>query len=249
MRESAIQPGVKSAMRTLDLIEYVVAHPDGVAAQQISDALAIPMSSLSYLLATVVERSYLRRDGRRYLAGDGLDRLRRPRATYSLEEEAAPLLRGLKQQFNETSSLFLPVDHAMQVAITETSSQSLRYSMQVGALTPLHCVAAGKALLATYSPGQIDEYFQHASFERFTPQTICDRSELIEGLREIAKTGIGRTREELTVGISGLGVAVLRGGQAVGAIGVALPSIRLTPLLDQQIADALRGAADTLASD
>lgn len=40
------QHSVKSALRTLDLIEYVVAHPAGVAAQRIADALGIPMSSL-----------------------------------------------------------------------------------------------------------------------------------------------------------------------------------------------------------
>ena len=55
------QPTVKSAMRTLDIIEHVVGNPSGVAAQDIAAALQIPVSSLSYLLGTLCERTYLRR--------------------------------------------------------------------------------------------------------------------------------------------------------------------------------------------
>ena len=62
-------------MRTLDVIEFVVAHRQGVVAQEIAGALAIPVSSLSYLLATLTERGYLSRSGRRYLPGPGLQRL------------------------------------------------------------------------------------------------------------------------------------------------------------------------------
>ena len=72
----SVQPAVKSAMRTLDIIELVVANPKGIVAQDIANALAIPVSSLSYLLATLVDRGYLARDGRRYFPGSGLDRLR-----------------------------------------------------------------------------------------------------------------------------------------------------------------------------
>ena len=66
---------VKSATRTLDIIEYVVAHPRPLVAQEIATALGIPVSSLSYLLSTLVERDYLVREGRRYSPGPGLDKL------------------------------------------------------------------------------------------------------------------------------------------------------------------------------
>jgi IclR family acetate operon transcriptional repressor len=79
---SASQAGaaapVKSAMRTLDVIEFVVAHPQGVIAQEIAAALGIPVSSLSYLLATLAEREYLARQGRRYLPGPGWSGCVRP---------------------------------------------------------------------------------------------------------------------------------------------------------------------------
>ncbi len=71
---------VKSALRTLDIIEYVVARAGPCVAQEIASALAIPVSSLSYLLATLAERGYLAREGRHYLPGPGLARLSAGRA-------------------------------------------------------------------------------------------------------------------------------------------------------------------------
>src|SRR5918997_564796 len=95
---------VKSATRTLDIIEYIVAHDRPLVAQEIAVALGIPVSSLSYLLGTLVDRGYLARDGRRYSAGPGLERLQARPGGFSLAERAAPLVRTLRVQLNETTS-------------------------------------------------------------------------------------------------------------------------------------------------
>jgi IclR family acetate operon transcriptional repressor len=101
---------VKSATRTLDIIEYVVAHDRPLVAQEIAVALGIPVSSLSYLLGTLVERGYLTRDGRRYLAGPGLERLQTHSHGFTLAERAAPLVRTLRVQLNETASFWVRRD-------------------------------------------------------------------------------------------------------------------------------------------
>src|SRR5215203_3558229 len=136
------QAGVKSALRTLDLIEFVVARPSGVVAQEIASALDIPVSSLSYLLATLIERDYLRREGRQYFPGEGLDRLRVPSAELSLIDRARPLLRALRSHLNETATLFRLEGWEAEAVLTETAGQPLRYSIDVGARMPLHAVAA-----------------------------------------------------------------------------------------------------------
>ena len=63
---------VKSAIRTLDVLEFLVAQRQPMAARDLSIALAIPVSSLSYLLTTLVDRGYLARDGRHYAPGPAL---------------------------------------------------------------------------------------------------------------------------------------------------------------------------------
>lgn len=246
---STSSPGVKSAMRTLDLIEYVVAHPSGVATREIATALGAPVSSTSYLLATLVERDYLRRDGRWYFAGKGLDRLRRPQAEYSLAERAQPLIRALRIQLNETSSLFVQSGWQLEALLTETSAHTLRYALEGGARVPLHCVAAGKAILASLSDEELDHYFAETTLERFTRYTICDRQALLDELARVRDEGIAFTREEHTLGIMGVGAAVLSGGRPIAAIGVASPVPRFTGEMRERIVEQVLKSVQALSDE
>ncbi|QGP81031.1 IclR family transcriptional regulator [Sphingobium sp. CAP-1] len=233
---------VKSAMRTIDIIEYVVARPAGVVAQEIAAGLAIPVSSLSYLLATLVERQYLARDGRRYLPGPALERLASPRIAMSLADKVRPLVKSLRLQINETASFFVRDGWHLEAIVTETAEQSLRYSISVGTRSPLHCLAAGKALLATLSDAELDAYFTQTPLDSFTPSSITDAGRLRAELAEVRATGIGRTREEYTPGICGLGMAVMVDGVATGAFAVAIPVPRFSEELEARAIARLQQA-------
>ncbi|QDX27664.1 helix-turn-helix domain-containing protein [Sphingomonas suaedae] len=236
------QPTVKSAMRTLDIIEYVVGNPGGVAAQDIAAALQIPVSSLSYLLATLCERNYLRREGRRYSAGTGLDRLRLPASAISVEDRIAPHVRALRRAVNETSSFFTAIDWEIEARVTETAEQALRYAVSVGARAPLHCMAAGKAILSTFGDTMFARYFAEAPRPLFTPRTVSDEATLRDQIAAVRDTGFAFTDEEYTLGVCGIARPVWIGGVAVGALAVALPKLRQTPDARAQIMDRLTAA-------
>ena len=239
---------VKSAMRTMDIIEYVVARPAGVVAQEIAAGLAIPVSSLSYLLATLVERHYLAREGRRYLPGPALERLASPRIALSLADKVRPLVKSLRVQTNETASFFVREGWDVEAIVTETAEQSLRYSISVGTRIPMHCLAAGKALLATLEDAEIDAYFAQVPLEPFTPQSMTDAAALRDDLIEIRRSGIGRTNEEYTRGICGLGMAATVNGVAVGAFAVAIPIPRFTAELEGRTIATLHQATALFAT-
>jgi len=245
---TASQPTVKSAMRTLDIIEFVVAHPYGVVAQEVAAALHIPVSSLSYLLATLCERNYLRRDGRRYVAGDGLDRLRMPPALMTIEERVAPQVNALRRALNETTSFFVLVGWELEARITETADQFLRYSISPGARAPLHCLAAGKAMLATFDDSALEQYFAEAERPMFTPRTIREEGPMRMEIAAVRHSGWAFTDEEFTLGVSGLARAVVIDGTAVGALAVALPKLRYTEAVKAEIMERLSRACQTLAN-
>ncbi|MCA1197830.1 helix-turn-helix domain-containing protein [Sphingomonas sp. R647] len=236
------QPTVKSAMRTLDIIEYVVGNPSGVAAQDIAAALQIPVSSLSYLLATLCERTYLRREGRRYLAGAGLDRLRMPASAMSIEDRVAPQVRALRRSLNETTSFFTATDWEIEARVTETAEQALRYSVSVGARTPMHCMAAGKAILSSFDEATLARYFAQADRPLFTPRTVADEATLRAQVAEVRDTGFALTDEEYTLGVCGIARVVRIDGVAVGALAVALPKLRHTAEARTQIMERLTAA-------
>ena len=230
---------VKSATRTLDIIEYVVARDRPIVAQEIATALTIPVSSLSYLLTTLVERGYLARDGRSYTAGLGLDRLQARTRTFSVAERVAPLVRSLRLQLNETVSFFVRRGWEMEAVATETSDHALRYAVQTGTHTPLHCFSAGKAILAAMQDAEIDAYLAATERQRYTPATITEAAPLRREIEATRRTGIARTREESTMGIQGVGRAVVLGEDITGAFAVAVPVARFDAALEHRISELL----------
>ncbi len=237
---------VKSAIRTLDIIEYVVAAGRPLVAQEVSTALGIPVSSLSYLLSTLVERQYLQRQGRRYTPGPGLERLQAREAGFSLADRVAPLVRTVRVQLNETTSFFVRDNWEVEAIVTETSEQALRYAIDTGRRLPMHALASGKALLATLPDADLARYFAEVKLERFTPSTVTSEAKLRKQIAEIRKHGYSTTDEELSLGINGLGRAVTIGGEVVGALSVAIPKVRYDAALEKRAADLLEKTAALL---
>lgn len=237
---------VKSATRTLDIIEYVVAHSRPLVAQEIATALGIPVSSLSYLLSTLVDREYLVRDGRRYSAGAGLARLQASTESFTLADRAAPLVRTLRVQLDETTSFFVRNGWEMEAIVTESSEQALRYSVPQGRRLPMHALAAGKVLLASLAPEELEEYFASGEREPFTDKTVTDEASLRAQLDEARNTGFAMTDEEFSRGIVGIGRLIMMDGEPVGSLSVAVPKVRFDDDLHARVADLLDRTASLL---
>ncbi|MFB0612739.1 IclR family transcriptional regulator [Aurantiacibacter poecillastricola] len=251
-RQAAAAPAqnsqVKSATRTLDIIEYVVAHNRPLVAQEIATALGIPVSSLSYLLATLVERDYLERQGRRYSAGPGLARLQTSGHTYTLADRAAPLVRTLRMQLDETTSFFIREGWEIEAIVTESSEQALRYSVPTGQRLPMHALAAGKVLLAALSDEDLDRYFAETERNSFTPFTVTDEAALREQIAVSRESGFATTSEEFSRGIEGIARVVLIDGNPVGSISVAMPKVRVDDRTEAHVREMLRKTAALLES-
>lgn len=243
---SAQNSQVKSATRTLDIIEYVVAHNRPLVAQEIATALGIPVSSLSYLLSTLVDRQYLQREGRRYSAGPGLARLQASTGGFSLVERAAPLVRTLRVQLNETSSFFVRRDWEIEAIVTESSEQALRYSVPHGQRLPMHALAAGKVLLAALTPEELDTYFRETRRDQFTECTVTEEAMLREQIAEAQRTGFATTDEEYSRGIEGIARLVKMNGEPVGSLSVAVPKVRFDDDVEARVCDLLERTASLL---
>lgn len=237
---------VKSATRTLDIIEYVVAQRRALVAQEIATALGIPVSSLSYLLATLVDRQYLVREGRRYRPGPGLERLQAHDGGFTLAERVAPLVRTLRVQLNETASFFVRDGWEAEAIVTETSEQALRYAVNSGTRTALHALSAGKALLSGLDEQELAAYFSETERQRFTEKTVTDEAALRAELEEIRRTGLAHTDEEYSLGITGIGRLVRIEGEVAGALAVAVPKVRFDADMEQRVTDFLNRTAALL---
>ncbi len=67
---------------------------------------------------------------------------------------------------------------------------------QLGVRFPLYCTAMGKALLAYFSPADLEDYLDKVEFFDFTPQTLMNRENLLTEIEEVRQRGYSINREE-----------------------------------------------------
>ncbi|HMN78725.1 MAG TPA: IclR family transcriptional regulator [Burkholderiaceae bacterium] len=221
---------VKSAERVLDVFELFARRRRHMSHAEIADALSIPKSSLSQLLATLVGRGYLElaADRRNYGLGPSLLALARQRALLAdLVSAARPVLKRLTRACGESSALNLLSADEAEVVCSELGPHRLVSHMREGDRAPLYATSSGKVLLAFMAESDRSAYLAGLRFDRITPKTLSSRQALKSQLDEIRRSGIGYSYEEFTPGIVGIGVPLFDADDAVvGAINVAMPAVR-----------------------
>ncbi len=232
---------VKSAARAIDAVEHVAAHGP-VNARGIARATGIPESSLSYLLATLVERGWLTQgDDRTYAAGPALARLA-GQSKGSLRERARIAMRTLTAVTGETSCLFIRQNDEIEMLEMELCSHDLRFTPQRGQRMPLHSFAGGKILLAQMGPQDFDAYLARGPRLRFTERTIVEDGDLRQEIEHCRERGYAVSDEEHSIGVVSLAVAL----DDTHSLSVAIPSPRFDDAIESRIITALGQASAAL---
>jgi DNA-binding IclR family transcriptional regulator len=159
---------------------------------------------------------------------------------------ARPFLERLSEELHETVDLStVKKDHLVFIDQV-VGSQRLRTVSAVGETFPLHCTANGKAYLAQLSESAIESLIGR-TYEPRTPKTLKRFEVLIEDLKAARRTGIAFDREEHTLGVCAVGVALHDPlGNAV-AISVPVP-IQRFPDRQNMIAERLLATKRALES-
>jgi DNA-binding IclR family transcriptional regulator len=222
---------VKSAERTLDLLELLSAQRHGMSLADISHALRIPKSSAFQILRTLEAREYVAWDratkrfsldvrvialGQGYAAG--MDVVR----------EGQRIVAELSRQLDETCHLAI-LDGLDGVYVAkEESSQPMRMVSAVGRRLPAHATGVGKMLLAMLDERALTERLRGVRLVRLTPQTIVTMPRLREELRATRDRWFAFDAGESTEGLHCVAAPVLdRGGDCVAAISASVPVVRL----------------------
>lgn len=239
---------VKSAVRTVELLEFFAGRPGMHSLTAVHEAVGYPKSSLYMLLRTLVELGWVETDvtGTRY--GIGVRALLVGTSYIDGDEVVAaarPALDGLAEDTVETIHLARLDGTDVVYLATRQSQHYLRPFARVGRRVPAHTTALGKALLATYSDEQIRKMLPEV-LAPLTEHTITDRERFIEELHRVRDRGYAVDREENALGLCCFGVAIPYRTPARDAVSCSLPVARLTPGHEQTIKDALLHAGDRL---
>ena len=240
----AFQP-VKSAGRTLDVLELLADQPRAWTLVDLARELDIPKSSLHGLMRTMTVRGWVRADetGTRFRLGM---RALQVGAAYLDGDDSVGLLSSvlddLSRRLGETVHLGrLDGDQIVYLAKRD-STHRLRLYSAIGRRLPAHATALGKALLAQHPDAEVDRMLQWP-LQRLTPHTVTDPAVLHDALATVRATGYAVDREENAEGIVCFAMAVPLSvpptGPAADAVSVSVPTTRLTDDVERQILTAL----------
>lgn len=241
---------VKSAVRTVELLEYLAArHDEPARLREISDALDMPRSSAHALLRTLVSQGWVRSDHTGTLYGIGIRALLV--GTSYLDSDPylpliTPFLEDLRAELDETFHLGRLDGTDIVYLATRESKQYTRIANRVGRRLPAYATALGKALLAERFGTQRDEHVP-AALKALTPHTITDRARLDQVLDDVRIRGYACDDEENTVGVRCFAVPLGYCRPAQDAISASVPVDRLDPQRERHIIDALRTMGDKVS--
>lgn len=239
---------VKSADRTLEILEALADSPQRRGLSDLANEIGIPKSSLHGILRTMVSRGWVEAgpDGNRF--GLGLRALRASAAYLAADDTVtmvAGLLDELAQEFGETVHLGRLDGPDIVYLAKRESIHPLRLYSAIGRRLPAHATALGKAVLARHPNDEVDQIVGDP-LRRLTPRTITSRSRLRADLAATRDRGYAIDREENSEGIVCYAVALSL--NSPDAISVSLPISRLSDGLEPRIAAALRRIADQVAA-
>jgi DNA-binding IclR family transcriptional regulator len=237
---------VKSADRTLEVLETLAASPGRRGLVELARELGIPRSSLHGILRTMLVRGWVEADATGTRFGLGVRALM-VGASYLDTDDVIGLLSGilddLSAMFGETVHLArLDGPHVVYLAKRE-SIHPLRLFSAIGRRLPAHATALGKALLAERRDDEVDQLLPKP-LARLTQHTICSPKALRADLAAVRSRGYAVDREENSDGILCIATALALRSPATDAVSLSIPLSRVAPDTQERVAAALLRAAD-----
>lgn len=240
---------VKSAVRTVELLEYLAGrHDEPARLREISDALDMPRSSAHALLRT--RRSGLGPlDPTGTFYGIGIRALLV--GTSYLDNDPylpliVPFLDDLRAALDETFHLGRLDGTDIVYLATRESQQYARTANRVGRRLPAYATSLGKALLAEQFGVERERHIPSA-LTPLTPQTITERAVLDSQLDEIRIRGYAADDQENTAGVRCFAVPLRYCRPTQDAISASIPVGRLSPQREREIIDALQSTGDKVS--
>jgi len=245
--KSATQVTVRKALQVLSV--FTMENPY-LSISQISALTGYPYSTVHRFVSVLTEEGFLEVNGPgQYKLGLKLFELGSVvRETFDLKKSSADVLEALTRKTNETVHLVLRDRNVgIYVDKVEPPGKTVHYS-RVGKRLPLHCTAAGKALLSHLPESEVRALLGD-TLPRYTPKTITTIEELLAELRVVRERGWAMDAEELEVGLSCLGAPVMDfSGNVVAAISLSGLAVSFTDERIPVLVKALRDAVKTVSA-
>lgn len=239
---------VHTTKTSLQIVE-ALRRLDAARIDELAEELDIAPSTVYRHLQTLRQYGYVVKEadfyrlGLQFLTIGGYVREQKPE--YELAKEA---VEELAEQTHERVQFEVEEQGERVFIYTATGKHAVQAKGTIGRRGPLHCSAAGKAILAELPDSRVMEIVEQHGLESVTENTITDMDTLLDELKEVREQGIAFNLEESTVGLRAAAASVTTpNGEVLGALSVSGPAHRMEGnRLREDIPNTLRGLAQEL---
>lgn len=228
---------VKSAERTLQILETFARACEPLALSVLARRTDIPVSACHGLVRTLEARGYLYESGPRrayYPTMRWLEKAQVIAAHDPLAHRVTPFLEALAAATGETVVLGRRSADLVLYLVVIESRHTIRYSAQVGDRKPLHSSSAGKALLGAMPQPEREALIARLKLARVTPSTITRREALQKDLAASRARGWYATRGENVPDVHAIAAPAQIAGQSCAVV-VAGPAPRMDAALKAHV--------------
>ena len=242
--------------KSLAILEYLSAYPDGAPLAQIATELNQLRSGCHRTLHELIRYGYVRQTPHKgeyalttKMAAMGLSFLGKA----GVVDIAQPVIHRLAQATEELVRLaIVDGERLTLVAKAQGAKSGLMYDPDMGIDLRLSCSAAGHAWLMTLPEEVAVEYVTRQGIgdpKDFGPTAPTSLKALLKLLGEHRKRGFSLIEDMYALGMSSMAAPIRRSGErATGVLVIAGPSTRLTRKRMLQFGPPLLAAASELAA-
>jgi IclR family transcriptional regulator, acetate operon repressor len=245
---------IAAVQRCLDLLELLATREGGMELVAIADQLGIPVSATHRILATLIERGFVKQEAssQTYSLSVRLAQLAFGYLDCSaLPDAGTAVLEALAKRTGDYCRLaIVEGDNLVWIARAQGATSGLRYDPDMGRGIVLHATATGKAWLSTLPENEALRVVFAQGFtthSRMGPNVVQNVDELRSHLEESRRRGYAVAVEEGEIGTCAIAVPFLASNEAdarvAGTLSVAGPVGRMRPDRYPEIVQALKTAA------
>jgi DNA-binding IclR family transcriptional regulator len=241
----------KSAIRVLEIMEFIAAQYRGPIHKEIAEQLDIPKSSLTALLRDLSNSGYVSLDpesGRYSIGSEILVLSHAYLRNLDVVRVGQQLVSDVFLVTNEFTALSILRGNEYVIVCADVAPTVLGHARQIGDSGPLVGSAAGKVLLAFRADAERANLLAQCEIRKFTPASVTDPRKIRAELDRVRAEGFAYCRGEVFEGLTSIGTPVFNAlGNVVAAMTVTLPSFKLSKSMDKKIREQLRRGARSIS--
>jgi DNA-binding IclR family transcriptional regulator len=242
---------VKSAERTLRILEVLGDARGPMSVTELHTRTGYPRSSLHQLLHTMIAMGWIEATNEGAMVGIG-SRALLVGTAYLDRDPALPhgirTLELIREDTGYTCHYARLEGSSVIYLATREAIAPARATSRVGRQLPAHATSLGKALLAELTATEVSLELPSDPLPSLTQNTVTTHAALAAELEKTRQRGYALEREQNTLGLGCIGVAVPYRIPATDAISCSIPIARCTDKEVARVAAIIRDHVQRLAT-